>query len=226
VANLAIAIDGPAGAGKSTVAKEVARRLNILYIDTGAMYRAVAWLAVNHGLTPNDSEEIFALLKRDPLHFESLDGKTLRITWRGTTISNDELRSPAVSNIVSAISAHPGIRRCLTEWQRELGRQTDVVMDGRDIGTVVLPTAQVKIFLTASLDERARRRALEMGQKGYQISEEQLRSMIEARDARDSSRDVAPLRQADDAYCIDSTGKTIDDVVEEILSIVERVQRA
>jgi cytidylate kinase len=226
VANLAIAIDGPAGAGKSTVAKEVARRLNILYIDTGAMYRAVAWLAVTHGLTPDESDKIVALLQKEPLHFESSDGKTLHITWRGAAVPNDALRSPEVSNIVSAISAHPGIRQCLTEWQRQLGRQTDVVMDGRDIGTVVLPSAQVKIFLTASLDERARRRALEMGQKGYQISEEQLKSMIEARDERDSSRNVAPLRQAEDAYCIDSTGKTIEEVVEEIISIVERVQGA
>ena len=219
---ISIAIDGPAGAGKSTVARELARRLGIWYVDTGAMYRAVAWLAVHFHAPVEDQSAIVSLLDSYPLDFEQSGSDTMRVYVQGREITG-ELRSIEVSDVVSMISVHPLVRSRLTEWQRGFSRKSSVVMDGRDIGTVVLPDAKVKIFLTADLAERAQRRAEEYMHKGLQVSVAELQEAMYKRDQRDSSREVAPLKPADDAYCIDSTGKSVAEVVSEILAIVERV---
>lgn len=217
---ISIAIDGPAGAGKSTVAKEVARRMQILYVDTGAMYRTVAWLALQHGVPLNDEDALLRLLAKHDVRLSRSGEGTMQIEVDGLKVS-DELRSPEVSSAVSLVSVHPAVRQLLTEWQRDLSRQTSVVMDGRDIGTVVLPNANAKIFLTASLEERARRRAQEFMDRGDHVDLAHLTGEIAARDERDGSRQTAPMRPADDAHLIDSTGKIIDDIVDEILALVE-----
>lgn len=220
--HLSIAIDGPAGAGKSTVAREVARRLGLLYVDTGAMYRAVAWLAVRHQVDSSDEAGLLELLETHALHFERGDSGTMDV-YLDTRCINSELRSPEVSDIVSQISVHPRIRERLTDWQRSFSERQSVVMDGRDIGTVVLPTADLKIFLTADLRDRALRRAAELRDQGFTISVEDLETQLGDRDQRDASRETAPLRRAEDAHRIDSTGKTIEQVVDEVLALVDKV---
>ncbi|MBX5437536.1 MAG: (d)CMP kinase [Alicyclobacillaceae bacterium] len=220
--HLRIAIDGPAGAGKSTVARELARRLGIMYVDTGAMYRSVAWLAVKYGIPPSDEEAVVRLLEEHPLHFETNEQGELQVYAEGHNITA-ELRTPEVSNVVSQLAVHPRVRALLTDWQRAFSRMRSVVMDGRDVGTVVLPDADVKIFLTADLRERAKRREQQLRAQGFEVSAEDLCVQLADRDARDAGRDTAPLRRAHDAHQIDSTGKTVGQVVEEILSIVERV---
>ncbi|MCL6598432.1 MAG: (d)CMP kinase [Alicyclobacillus macrosporangiidus] len=220
--HISIAIDGPAGAGKSTVARRVAKELGILYVDTGAMYRGVAWLAVQHHVSPEDERALLQLLREHSLRFEYHPSGELEVIADGQVIT-PYLRDPEVSETVSKLSVHPGIRNLLTEWQREFAQRYPVVMDGRDVGTVVLPNAQVKVFLTASIEERAKRRQREFTDKGFDVSLQEMQQAIAERDARDASRSVAPLRPADDAYFIDSTGKSVEDIVEEILSLVERV---
>jgi cytidylate kinase len=222
MSRISIAIDGPAGAGKSTVAKAVARQLGILYLDTGAMYRAVAWLAAQHGVNPDDEAGLVHLLHQHPLEVVEVEPGVLQIRIDGQDVT-PYLRSPEISASVSTVAAKPGVRRLLTEWQRAFSREHGVVMDGRDIGTVVLPEADVKIFLTASLEERVRRRAQELQERGFTVSHEELARAIEQRDRQDSSREVAPLTAAPDARRVDTTGRSIDDVVAEILSIVEQV---
>lgn len=220
--HLAIAIDGPAGAGKSTVAKALAKRMNLLYIDSGAMYRAVSWLVLLHDVNPDNEEEIMRLLLRYPLRFQKNADGLLDVFTDEQNI-NDYLRSPHVSDIVSTVSAHAKVRDMLTDWQRKFAQTYSVVMDGRDIGSVVLPNADVKVFLTANLSERAERRKLEFAEQGFGVSREKIvQSMIE-RDERDSTRKLAPLRQAPDAILIDSSGKTVTQVVEEIVALVRQV---
>lgn len=219
---ISIAIDGPAGAGKSTVARELARRLGIWYVDTGAMYRGVAWLVVRFGTSPANETEILRLLDAHPLRFDQNDAESLHVYADDEDITG-ELRSPKVSEYVSQISVYVSVREKLTQWQREFSTKASVVMDGRDIGTVVLPNADVKVFLTADLTERTKRRAEEFSQQGFQVSVENLQAAIMERDERDASRDVAPLKPAADAFCIDSTGRSVREVVDEILAIVERV---
>lgn len=219
--HVSIAIDGPAGAGKSTVAREVARQLGFLYVDTGAMYRGVAWLAVTHGVDVSDEQAVLSLLDQHTLHFERNESG-LDVYVDGVLIT-PELRTPQVSDSVSQLSVHPQVRARLTQWQQAFVKRYSVVMDGRDIGTVVIPDATVKVFLTASLEERARRRSEEMEQKGFQTSFADLMDAISKRDARDSSREVAPLKAADDAVTIDSTAKPVKEVVNEILNLVKQV---
>ena len=211
-----IAIDGPAGAGKSTVAKIVADQLGYIYIDTGAMYRGVAWKTLQQ-----DKDASNAAI----LHAVHDINVRLACTENGTKIAVDgvdvtrEIRTPEVTHIVSRVAALGAVREKMVELQRAMAREGSVVMDGRDIGTNVLPNADVKIFLTASVEERARRRYDEMKDKGYAVDFEELKQEIAARDKQDSERAISPLRQAEDAVLLDTTELSIDDVVGRILDL-------
>ncbi len=224
MSHISIAIDGPAGAGKSTVAKLVARRLKFLYVDTGAMYRAISLIAVKAGCSVSDETELLSEVKRHQVRFDKNSDGLLDVFINSNNVTH-ELRGPEVSDIVSQVAVHKGIRALLTEWQRGFATRYSVVMDGRDIGTIVLPNANLKIFLTADLKERAKRRAAELTRKGYNVSLEEIMQAMAIRDERDASRDVAPLKKADDAISIDSTNKTVDEIVNEILVLVERVRK-
>lgn len=218
--DLIIAIDGPAGAGKSSVARGLAEYLGYTYIDTGAMYRAVAWLGLRCGIVENE-EELTRLASDMKFEFIRQDGAQ-RIVVNGCDIT-DEIRTPKISRLASPISAVAGVREQLSALQRRFGKRGGVVMEGRDIGTVIFPEAQVKIFLTASVEERARRRWLELQKRGSDIRYELVLADIEERDNRDSNRALAPLRPAKDAVLIDSDKKSINDVIQEIISVCEGV---
>lgn len=218
---VSIAIDGPAGAGKSTVAKMVAERLNFLYVDTGAMYRVVAYLCVLQGTSPEDAEAVERLLDTHQLTFTNGLKGGLKVCVDGEDVTQ-ALRNPDVSARVSTVAAHHGVRMRMTAWQRDFAKRQSVVMDGRDIGTVVLPHATLKVFLTADVGERARRRQMEYRNQGFDVSLEEIVQSVRERDQMDSEREVAPLVEADDAIRIDSTGKSIDKVVDEILQLLER----
>jgi cytidylate kinase len=209
-----VAIDGPSGAGKSTIARRLATRLGFIYIDTGAMYRAVALWAVRQGVDPGDMHraEQLAIAAR----IELAPG---RIALNGEDVT-EAIRTPEVSNGASKIAVIPGVRRAMVAKQREMGERASVVMVGRDIGTVVFPQADVKVFLDANPAERVRRRFEELKAKGQLISVEQLAREMQERDQRDSTRADAPLAQAPDATYLDSTGMGIEQVAEAILKIV------
>lgn len=210
--NFNIAIDGPAGAGKSTVAKIVAEKLNMTYIDTGAMYRAITWLALCHN--KHKSEDIIELAKQAKIQLEKD-----RIYINGENVS-DAIRSAEVNNEVSKVAKIPELRLIMVKMQQEMARNKGVVMDGRDIGTTVLPDAKYKFFLTASAKERALRRFKEMQSKGQKVTLEEVEREILQRDYRDTNRDVSPLKAAEDAVIIDTTDKTVEQVVEEILNVI------
>ncbi len=215
-----IAIDGPAGAGKSTVAKALARRLNYLYIDTGAMYRAVAWKVLQDDIEFEDVTRIGQLAAEATIKLEgSVDDLRVYLEDRDIT---GEIRTPQISQMASIVSAIPAVRRALVAQQQAMGRVGNVVMEGRDIGTVVFPHAEVKIFLDASTDARANRRFAEDEQKGIADSIEETRAAIESRDNRDSTRSNSPLVEAEDADYIDTSNFTIEEVIEQILAIVEQ----
>ena len=212
-----IAIDGPAGSGKSTVARLVAERLGYLYLDTGAMYRAMTLKAMRKSIPLDDEEAIGELLASTQIQL--LSGKTTRVLLDGEDVS-EEIRVPEVNRGVSAVAALGKVRHGLVALQRQLA-STDVVMDGRDIGTVVLPRAQVKVFLVASIGERARRRALELGERGIEVSQKQAEQELALRDQLDEGREAGPLVKAPDAYILDTTELSIEQVVERILSLCE-----
>lgn len=212
-----IAIDGPAGSGKSTVARLLAKRLGYLYIDTGAMYRALTLKALRAGLPLDDEGQIANLLTETKL--ELLPAEETVILLDGEDVSQ-EIRLPEVNRGVSPVSALGKVRKILVERQREMAT-ADVVMDGRDIGTVVLPEAQVKIFLSASIRERAKRRRLELAHRGVQVTQEEAEVDLAYRDQQDASRAIGPLKQADDAILVDTTELSIEEVVERVLAIVE-----
>lgn len=214
-----IALDGPAGAGKSTIAKMLATKLGYIYIDTGAMYRAVAWLALQCGIAVDDEDGLTALAAAADIDMQTVNGENI-ILIDGRDITA-EIRTPEVSAAASPVSAAAGVRTCLVEQQRRLAARGNVVLDGRDIGTVVLPDADCKIFLTASLDERAERRRREFVAKGIDMTFEQVRSDIAERDYRDSHRANSPLRQANDAVLLDSTGMSIEEVLQKTLELAE-----
>lgn len=211
--NLVIAIDGPAGAGKSTVAQLVAQKLKYLYIDTGAMYRAVAYLVLKSG---EDVEKVIDDIKL-ALTYEN--GKT-NVFLNDKNIT-EEIRTPKVTDLVSTVAQEPKVREKLIDIQRDLAKNGKVVMDGRDICTNVLPNADVKIFLTASIKERARRRWLELSQKGYSLEEEKIQEDIAKRDKMDMEREIAPLKQAHDAILLDTTSLSIDEAVAEIIKLCQ-----
>lgn len=214
-----IAIDGPAGAGKSTIAKQVARRENLIYIDTGAMYRAMSLLMLQNGIPLNDAEKIGQECSRAQIDISYENGEQA-VFLNGENV-DAFLREERVGNAASAVSAVPRVRERLVQLQRELAESADVVMDGRDIGTVVLPDADLKIFLTASFRVRAERRYRELQEKGIEADLKTIQRDIEERDHRDMTRETSPLRQAEDAVVIDSSMMTVDEVIQNILDLIQ-----
>lgn len=217
---LRVAIDGPAGAGKSTVAKQVAKRLGVPYVDTGAMYRAVTWKALDSGIDLTDEARLVDMVSRLHIALEPC-AERQEVIVDGVNVT-DRIRSREVTDNVSKVSAIPGVRAQLVKLQQKMARQRGVVMDGRDIGTHVMPDAEVKVFLTASLEERARRRMEEFANNGVAADWDDIKSGIAKRDEMDSTRQLAPLRKADDAHLIDTTGMTVDQVVDAIVSICRK----
>lgn len=218
---LIVAIDGPAGSGKSTSAKLVAQKLGFLYIDTGAMYRAITFLAIKNNVLQNN-DAIVTLAKNSGLDLEFINGET-HVSTNGLDIT-DKIRTQEVNLNVSDISKIEGVRKALVDRQRELAEKNNgVVMEGRDIGTVVFPNADVKIFLTASIDERASRRTKEYEEKGVHISLEDIRANIQQRDKIDSTRDVSPLLKAPDAIEVDTSNISIQEQVDIILNLAQQV---
>lgn len=213
-----IAIDGPAGSGKSTVAKQVARMLGFQYLDTGAMYRCVAWYALEHDVALDDVDGLAAIALGQPIVFThgEKDGMPSRVSIGSIDVTG-EIRTPRIDKAVSPVSAIQQVRSALVVQQREIAHENDVVMEGRDIGTVVFPNAEVKVFLTASPEERARRRAAQNRERGFgEVDEQAILEAIIARDEADSTRSVSPLKPADDARILDTTNMSIDEVCETI----------
>ena len=209
-----IAIDGPAGAGKSTIAKRVAKEMGYVYVDTGAMYRALAVYFLKMNLTAADTEAIANACKDAVVTIQYEDG-VQQVYLNGENVTG-QLRTEAVGNMASVSSAIPEVRAQLLDLQRDMAAKNDVVMDGRDIGTNILPNANVKVYLTASVEERAKRRYLELVEKGVSCDINEIARDIEERDTRDMNREIAPLKKAEDATYIDSSNMTIDEVVEAI----------
>lgn len=212
-----VAIDGPAGAGKSTVSAQVAQALGFQLIDTGAMYRCVGLCALRAGVALDDGEALARLAADLDVAFRFEDGRN-HVLLGDEDVSAD-IRTEEVSDAASRVSSLPPVRAALLELQRSLGRRTDAVMEGRDIGTVVFPDAALKVFLTASIDERARRRASDYRDRGEEVDLAQIREDISARDARDSGREVAPLKEADDAVRVDTTSMSQPEVVAHIVEL-------
>ena len=220
---LVIAIDGPSGAGKSTTARRLAERLGYIYIDTGAMYRAIGWKAKREGIDQADEAGLADLCGRTEVTIKK-DNNDPRFSVDGIDVTG-ELRTPEMGMMASAVSRSPAVRARLLTLQRELGRGGGVVMDGRDIGTVVFPDADVKFYLEASAGERGRRRYLELKAKGMDVDRAQITKEIEERDRQDSGRALAPLKKADDALLIDSSSMSIDDVLDRMLSEIEKAKK-
>jgi cytidylate kinase len=217
-----IAIDGPSGAGKSTTARLLAERLGYVYIDTGAMYRAIGWKAKREGIQPDDEEKMADLCRRTEVTIRQVS-KNPGFFVDGQDVTG-EIRTPEMGMMASAVSKSPSVRARLLTLQRDLGRCGGVVMDGRDIGTVVFPDADAKFFLDASVEERGRRRYFELKAKGLEVDLSQITQEIRDRDSQDSGRSIAPLRRANDAVLIDSTSMDIDAVLDKMLSEIAKVK--
>lgn len=213
-----IAIDGPSGAGKSSVAKALARELGIIYVDTGALYRTVGYYVKSRGIPMQDRAGIIACLPEIHLSLEYRDG-TQSVILNGVDLG-DAIRQQDIAMYASAVSAIPEVRAFLLETQRDIARKNSVVMDGRDIGTVILPDAEVKIFLTAPVEERARRRFDELRAKGIEVTFEEVLEQMKQRDAQDAGRDIAPAIAAEDAVTLDNSGYTVEDSVEAVKKII------
>ncbi|WP_432409525.1 (d)CMP kinase [Wukongibacter sp. M2B1] len=214
---VSIAIDGPAGAGKSTIAKKIAEAKKILYIDTGAMYRAITLKLLNNNVSLKNNEVILETLESTGIEFKEgsiyLDGINV----------DQEIRRPEINKNVSEVAAIPCVRKVLVNIQRKIAENNSVIMDGRDIGTRVLPFAKYKFFLTASVDERAKRRYIELKKNGYEQSYEEVAEEISKRDKMDTERKLDPLRKAEDAILVDTTGKTIDEVIDTIIEKIDTI---
>ncbi|MBE5909715.1 (d)CMP kinase [Pseudobutyrivibrio sp.] len=214
-----VAIDGPAGAGKSTIAKAIAKKMGYVYVDTGAMYRAMALYFLRSGIESNDEAKIAASVDDIVVSIKYEDGAQ-HVILNGEDVTG-LIRTEEVGNMASATSVFAPVRTKLVALQQELAKTTDVIMDGRDIGTVVLPNANVKVFLTASVECRAKRRYDELVAKGESPDFDKIAKDIEERDYRDSHREISPLKQAEDAILVDSSNMTIDEVVDTIINLCE-----
>ncbi|SDE44661.1 cytidylate kinase [Desulfuromonas thiophila] len=218
-----IAIDGPSGSGKSTLSQRLAQALDFVHIDTGAMYRSVALAAQHAGIAPDDHERLGQLCRQLQIRFARCDGQE-RVYLNGEDVS-EAIRTPQMSLLTSKISASPAVRRAMVELQRAMAVDLDVVLEGRDIGTVVFPDADVKFFLSASAKTRGQRRYEQLRSRGLEVSLEDIIDQVIARDAADSARDHAPLQQAADALVIDSTSLSIEQVLERMLLRVQQVRQ-
>ncbi len=218
-----IAIDGPASSGKSTIAKILADKYSLVYVDTGAMYRTLTYLALKNNVPVTNEDLLLKLLKETTISFKKI--KEGQLVFADDEDVTEAIRSHEVTNNVSKVSAFAKVREELVSRQQEIAKDTGVVMDGRDIGTVVLPNADVKIFLVASVEERAERRYLENQAKGIDSDFERLKQEIIARDDYDSNREVSPLKQASDAVRLDTTSLSIEEVVEKCMNIIERKKK-
>ena len=216
----AVAIDGPSGAGKSTLARAAAEALHILYVDTGAIYRTIGVYMYRHDIQPTDAAAVTAALPEITVSLRYDEDGLQRMYLNGEDVTK-EIRLPAISRYASDVSAIPQVRDYLMELQRSLAREHSVIMDGRDIGTVVLPHADVKIFLTATSEDRARRRHREFQKKGITVDFDELLSEIEKRDYNDSNREIAPLKQAEDAILVDTTGNELSTSIKLLTNIVK-----
>ncbi len=215
-----IAIDGPGGAGKSSIAKAVAKKLDILYVDTGALYRTIGLFVRRNDVNPKDGEAVAALLPEIKIEVKYESGA--QHTYLNGEDPGDAIRTPEMSMYASAVSAIPAVRAFLLETQKEIARHNSVIMDGRDIGTVILPEAEVKIFMTASAECRAQRRYKELCDKGQSVRYEDVLAEMNARDGADSSRKIAPTKQAEDAVLLDNSELDFEQSVEAVLDIVRR----
>ncbi len=214
-----VAIDGPAGAGKSTIAKLVAKEKGYIYVDTGAMYRALAVYFLEKGIDAKDTGQIIAAAQEADVSIRYVDG-VQQVYLNGGNITS-KLRTEEVGNMASMTSPIPEVRERLLELQRSLAREKDVVMDGRDIGTNILPDADVKIYLTASVETRAKRRYRELSEKGIECNYEEIAKDIQERDMRDMNRETAPLRQAEGAVLVDSSDMTVSEVVDAVVKMCQ-----
>ena len=217
---LKIAIDGPGGAGKSTVAKAVAAKMGIVYVDTGALYRTVGYYVRQKNIDPKDRVGVSACLGDITIEIKYLDGKQ-HVYLNGEDLG-DKIRTPEMSMYASAVSAIPDVRAFLLDTQRDIARKNSVIMDGRDIGTVILPDAEVKIFLTASEECRARRRYDELVARGQSVCYEDVLREMNERDTQDSTRDVAPTAAAEDAVYLDNTDMTFDETVDAVIALAQK----
>ena len=217
-----IAIDGPAGAGKSTIAKKAAKKLDFIYVDTGAMYRAIALYFIRNRVAADDEKTISEKCSDINVSIDYADG-VQQVILNGENV-NDYIRTEQVSMMTSSVSKYPAVREKLLNLQRQLATEKNVIMDGRDIGTCVLPDAKTKIFLTASAGERARRRYKEQVERGIECDIKQIEKDIIARDEQDMNREIAPLKQAEDAVLIDSSDMSIEQVVDAIIDVFEKTK--
>ena len=219
-----IAIDGPAGAGKSTIARRTAQELSFIYVDTGALYRALAVFLVDEGISPEDTEKVGEAVKSVKVSIAYENGEQ-QVLVNGKNVTS-RLRAEAVGNMASRVSAIPAVRAALLDLQRDLAKAHDVLMDGRDIGTNVLPEAELKIYLTASVETRAERRYKELQEKGEKTDFSAIKEVIEKRDYQDMTRAIAPLKQAEDAVYLDTSHMNIDEVVEAIKKLYRERKEA
>ena len=217
---IAIAIDGPAGAGKSTIAKYAASELGFIYVDTGALYRTIGLAAQRRGISPTDTVSVIAMLGDISVELAFNEQRQQVVLLDGEDVSA-LIRTPEISMMASAVSALPEVRAHLLDLQRDIARKNNVIMDGRDIGTVVLPDAQIKIFLFASPECRAKRRYDQLVEKGMEVSYDEILASVKERDHNDSSRSVAPLKPADDAVMVDTSWQTLDESVAKLISIMK-----
>lgn len=216
---ISIAIDGPSGAGKSTISRKAAEKFGFIYVDTGAIYRTIGLASKIHGVDLNDKKAVIAMLPTLGIELKYAESGEQHMYLDGKDVSRD-IRLPEVSMLASAVSAIPEVRAFLVEMQRDMARKSDVIMDGRDIGTVILPNADLKIFLTADVSDRARRRYEELRAKGVDKPFEEVLEEMKRRDEQDTERAAAPLRAADDAVLLDTSGNTLEESVAQVCALI------